>query len=212
MEGYQSEEQQVEAIKQWWRENGRAIVAGVAIGVALILGWQAWQQYAVNRSTNASVAYQQMLTLGGEPEAGIAQGQRLMEEYAGTGYADLAALFVAKLHLDKGDVESAQVTLRSMMDGATEPELGSVARLRLAQLELAQGDADEVLNLLAGDPPPGFASAYAELRGDAHVVKGDREQAARAYDEALAAASSDAVGRGRLQMKRDDLGVVNPPA
>jgi predicted negative regulator of RcsB-dependent stress response len=211
VEGYQSEEQQIEAIKQWWRENGRAIVAGVAIGVSVILGWQAWQQYTASRSANASIAYQQMLALGTEPEAGIAQGQRLMEEYAGTGYADLAALFVAKLHLDKGDAESAQVTLRSMMDRAAEPALGSVARLRLAQLELAQGDADEALDLLAGDPPPGFASAYAELRGDAHVAKGDREQAARAYDEALAAAASDGVGRGRLEMKRNDLGVVNPP-
>jgi predicted negative regulator of RcsB-dependent stress response len=212
VEGYQSEEQQVEAIKKWWRENGRSIIAGVAIAVAAILGWQAWEQYSINRSANASVGYQQMLALAGQPEAGIAQGQRLMEEYPGTGYADLAALFVAKLQLGQGNVESAQVTLRSMMSDAAEPELAHLARLRLAELELAAGDADAALELLAGDPPPGFVSPYAEVRGDAYVVKGERDLAARAYDEALAAAAPDAMGRGRLQMKRDDLGIANSPA
>ena len=40
-----SEDEQVEAIKQWLKKNGPGIVAGIAIGLAAIGGWRWWQNY-----------------------------------------------------------------------------------------------------------------------------------------------------------------------
>jgi predicted negative regulator of RcsB-dependent stress response len=207
VEGYRSEEEQVEAIKKWWRENGRSVIAGVAIGVAGILGWQGWQQYTQQRSVSGSVAYEQLLAVQDDPEQGIAQGQRLMEEFGGTGYADLAALFVAKLELQREDADAARATLRKLITDAETEGLAHVARLRLARLELAQGNGETALELLDGEAPPGFEVAYADLRGDAYVAMDAPAKAVAAYDQALAAAPEPSANRAWLEMKRDELGV-----
>ncbi|MEW8396328.1 MAG: tetratricopeptide repeat protein, partial [Candidatus Thiodiazotropha sp.] len=40
MSEYQTEEEQVEAIKRWWKENGTSVIAGLVIGLGGIFGWQ----------------------------------------------------------------------------------------------------------------------------------------------------------------------------
>ena len=38
MEIYNSDEQQAEAIKEWWKENGKAILIGAALGLVGMFG------------------------------------------------------------------------------------------------------------------------------------------------------------------------------
>ena len=42
MSEYQTDEEKVEAIRKWWRENGTAVVAGLVLGLAGLIGWQYW--------------------------------------------------------------------------------------------------------------------------------------------------------------------------
>ena len=51
---YETEEQQVEALKEWWAENGRAIIAGVVLGGVVIGGWGWWQSHRENQAVAAS--------------------------------------------------------------------------------------------------------------------------------------------------------------
>ena len=48
---YETEEQQVEALKDWWAENGRAVIAGVVLGVVVIGGLGLWSMVPSPRVT-----------------------------------------------------------------------------------------------------------------------------------------------------------------
>ena len=63
MEVYLSEQEQIEAIKKWWKENGTAIITGLVLGVAALSGWKYWQSRQQAIAENASTAYQEMLEL-----------------------------------------------------------------------------------------------------------------------------------------------------
>ncbi len=57
MELYDSEEQQVEAIKDWWKENGKAVVLGVVVGLGGLFGWRYYQDSVVQAQEAASEQY-----------------------------------------------------------------------------------------------------------------------------------------------------------
>jgi len=58
---YDTEEQQIEELKKWWKENGIRVALGVAIGLGLIFGWQQWQSHTEQQAQSASGSYQQVL-------------------------------------------------------------------------------------------------------------------------------------------------------
>ena len=43
MDIYASEEEQVQAIKKWGKENGPGIIAGLILGLGALFGWRYWQ-------------------------------------------------------------------------------------------------------------------------------------------------------------------------
>ena len=42
MDVYTSEDEQVEALKKWWKENGKSVIGGVIIGAGLLFGGRAY--------------------------------------------------------------------------------------------------------------------------------------------------------------------------
>ena len=42
MDIHRTEEEQVEAIKTWWKANGTSVIVGVVLGVAVIFGVRYW--------------------------------------------------------------------------------------------------------------------------------------------------------------------------
>ena len=54
MADYETEEQQVEALKNWWKENGTAVITGAALGIAALSGWRGWEWYQEKQAKEAS--------------------------------------------------------------------------------------------------------------------------------------------------------------
>ena len=44
MESYRTEEEQVEALRRWWNENGRSTLFVIVVVLAGTFGWQGWQR------------------------------------------------------------------------------------------------------------------------------------------------------------------------
>lgn len=192
MVDYASEEEQIEAIKRWWRENGRAVLLGVALGLAALGGWRGWVWYQTEQGLEASKIYQQMLDEVGQDNTGAVfeRAQRLRDDFGGTPYATLAALAAGRAAAGADEPERASEWLRWALDNGSDVQLKHLARARLARALLVQGQNERALEIIESDTPAAYEVLYAETRGDALRQQGKREQAASAYREAL-----DAEGR-----------------
>jgi len=201
---YLSEDEQVEALKKWWKENGKAIIGGAVLGLGLVGGWQAWKQHNQGQAELASAYYEEfMLAAKSGDKSALNQGERLLEKHGGSTYAQYAALELAAMYYKDGDHDKARERLQWVLDTASEPALKEVARLRLARLLLDAGQLDQAAGLVADTTDDSFAGEFAELRGDIALARGDKDKARAAYQEALLKDSGDAE---LIRMKLAEIG------
>ncbi len=206
MEIYNSEQDQVDALKAWWDKNGRITIVAIIAVLLGVLGWKSWMQNQEQRAEAASMQYQQMLdTLEADPSRAMELGRSIVGEFPKSTYAVFASLAMAKLAVDQSDLDAAAAHLTVAMKQADEEAIEQMARLRLARVLYAQGKGEEALGLLSVDATPGFRGGYDELRGDILLSQGQSDAARDAYINALNG-FSDAPEKKRLvQMKLNDL-------
>ncbi len=214
MEQYRSEEEQVEALRRWWNENGRSIVAAVVISLAAYFGWQAWQTNEVEQQEQASDIYQGLLRAIGTPDAssgspvGVELAEQLKSEFGNTTYAQFAAFHLAAMAVNDGKLQDAEQQLRWVLSKAESGgDTAQVAQLRLARVVAASGDTAQALTLLEKAEPGPYGTSYAAARGDILLAAGRRDEARDAYSQALALASGDGqdVNLPALQQKLQSL-------
>jgi predicted negative regulator of RcsB-dependent stress response len=200
---YTTDEEKVEAIKRWWQENGKAVIAGIVLGLAGLFGWRYWVDFTATRAERASDIYLAMsrAVSQGDLEQVRAHTESLKADYARTPYASMAAMDLARIEADRGDLARAEETLRWAIAQAPSPEVAWLATVRLARVLLAMERSGEVMDLVAGDAPTGFEALVEELRGDALRQQGEHTRALEAYERAIAASAG---GTEYLQMKRDE--------
>ena len=184
METYLTEEERVEALKRWWKDNKSSVISGLILGLVVIAGWKMWQAHQLDGQERASLAYHQ-LTQAAEAkqvDSALKLGDRLIQEHASTTYAEYARLILAKLKVDSGDLEGARLALEEQLSKGKDDVLKSLARLRLVRVLLAKGDIEGGLKSLSGATEKtagSFLGLYEELRGDL-LVAGKRPSEARA--------------------------------
>ena len=207
MMDFETEEQQVEALKKWWKENARTIIAGLIIGVSVIGGWRYYNEYQKNHAEYASMLYEKVLLATAKSEDMSEQEidvNKLLAEYSDTPYSSLAALLLAKSQFNKGELSKAQQNLNWVMNNSKQSELKYLARIRMVHILATIKNYDEALQLLEVDYPESFTVMYEELKGDLYVMMERLNEARVAYDKAILA-SAQQPGRW-LRLKRADLG------
>lgn len=198
MIGYETEEQQVQAIKQFWKDNGMAIIAGAVIGLGLLWGWRFYNDSQVTAKEQSSAAYTaglQSFVDDGEKE----QLAAFIVEQKDTAYAPLAAMILAQKAVEEEDYASAKTNLLVAISG--DPAIADIARLRLASVHLQLNENDEALAVLDALESSSFENQVEELRGDALLAKGDFDGAQNAYTIAMAQTPNSPT----LKMKRDNI-------
>ncbi len=205
MSVYSTDEEQAEVLRKWWQENGNYLIAGIVIGLGILIGWNQWKQYQDRQGQAASNHYQQMqqaVTARDYARATDLEA-KLRSEYGRTPYVTLGALLLAKAQVDQGQLEAAAQTLRAAVRDAATEELRELANLRLSQVLVASGQAEEALRLLDAKWPEPYLALVEENRGDALRALGRIDEARKAYDRALLASRGDVE---YLRLKREDLG------
>lgn len=202
-----TDEQQLEAAKKWWKENGSAIVTGLVLGLATLFGFKYWQDWQANVAEQASIVYSGMLN---DVEQGDAQGATdkagtLIADFGKTPYASLAAMMLARYRIEDGNLEAAQSQLQWVVDNGNDKFLRDVARLRLARTQVASEAYDAaLLTLAAMEAADNDAGLLLELRGDIELAQGKPAEALLTYSAALAGLDADAPAREVIQLKLDD--------
>lgn len=183
MIGYETEEQQVQAIKKFWKDNGTAIMVGVLIGAGSLLTWRWYTQSKITAQEEASAEYVAGIESMIKDENTDAL-QTLVNDNPDSGYAPLSALVIAQQAVEKQDFDAAKHALNSAI--TDDVQISDVARLRLANVHLQLAEYDQALSVLNAITTASFDGQAAELKGDAHVALKQFEQADTEYTQALA--------------------------
>ena len=215
-----TEKEQLEALKRWLRENGLAIVAGIAVAALGLGGYRWWQAYRDGADLAAGAMFIQMenaFAQGDRTQAFIVLGD-LERQYPSSPYADQAKLASAKAFVEDNELGRAADELRDVMQHTRDPILKPIARLRLARVQIAQHQPTAALATLSGEAASAQATGaqaaqYAEARGDAYYAMGRKTDALAQYRLARAADTSGDSDSGLLDLKISDLAAdVTTPA
>ena len=209
-----TEEEQVEAIKNWFAKNGTSLVAAIVLALGSVFGYQAWEKSVRDQGEKASGMYENLTaavsvgpfeTLSDESRStAVFIANQLKAEYPDSTYAHFAAMQLAKLEVEAGALDSAATELQWVLDQKVDDSLAVLVRLRLAQVKLGQGEYEAALALLDQSNIDGYASAYAELRGDVYYAMDRLDDARQAYQAAVALLK-EGTTKPMLSMKLEDL-------
>jgi predicted negative regulator of RcsB-dependent stress response len=219
VEDYLSEKEQWEWLKGWIRSNGLWIVAGIAVGVGILVGMRWWEARTDRIALEAGAKYQQILEALDRSDKTRAQTltTELERDFGSSPYVDQARLLAARVAVEGNDLPKAADTLKQVMTGTKDEQLALVARLRLARVQLAQGKPDEAIATLDAVDAGAFKPRYQDARGDALIAKGDKAGALKEYQAARTGALTQSVDTQSLDLKIEDLiadntAVPAPPA
>ena len=205
MEIYDTEEEQLDALKRWWKENGQSTIVGLVVGIAVVLGWNYWQGHKKTQAEQASALYSQLIQAISTEKKDSAEklAQRIQEQYPKTQYAAFSGLLLAKIKVQQGDLVKAQAVLKDIAAGSNE-ELINIAKIRQVRLMLASGQYEQGLQLINNVDPAtssSFSGNYDELVGDLYVALERFDEARSSYQKAL----ENGYKSPLLQLKIDDL-------
>jgi len=208
MSTYDLEEQeQLAALKGWWKEHGGAIVLGATLVCAAIGAWNGWTWYQRSQSAQAAVLYDtlQKAARANDLKTTRETAGAILESFPRSAYAPLAALVSAKIHFQAGDLKTARAQLQWVIEHARSDEIRSIAALRLSSVLLDDNEPDAALKILEAKPHPSFEALYASQRGDILATQKKRSEARAAYKAALEKAGAGPL-REALRLKLEALG------
>ncbi|WP_147199184.1 YfgM family protein [Pantoea sp. CCBC3-3-1] len=204
MEVYSNENEQVDALKGFFAQNGKALVVGVILGIGALAGWRYWSTHQDGSSREASARYQQVSTAldASKPET-LNAAAKFASENSNT-YGALASLDLAKRYVDSNQLDKAAAQLQSGLKATKDANLQAVLNLRLARIQLQQKQPDDVLKTLDAIKGDGWTAIIADVRGEALLSKGDSKGARDAWSKGIASDASPAL-KEMLQMKMNNL-------
>lgn len=202
------EQEQLDALKQFWKQYGGFIVALIIASIATVGGVQGWKYYKRAKAEDAAALFMKLEEASRKNDVGEVRkvGGDLVDKYASTAYGPMAALVMAKTNHDAGDAAAAATQLQWAIDHARDEETSALARLRLAAIRLDEKKYDDALKLLQTGHPDALVPLYADLRGDVLVAQGKPADARTAYKTALEKSAPGSNYRNLVQIKLDALG------
>ncbi|OOF55649.1 hypothetical protein BKK56_05370 [Rodentibacter genomosp. 2] len=198
------EEQEINQLKEWWKENGKTIIVAFILGVSGMFGWRYWQTYQANQIAEASAGYDSLIYAAEQDSA--AQKTKLAEfvqANSKTSYAVFALFDEAKNAVAKQDFAGAEVALQQVLTQSQDELLTSLAALRLSAVQFQLGQLDSALSTLEQVKSAGFNARKILLVGDIQLAKGDTVAAKNSFEQVLQTGSS--LEQQMAQMKLNNL-------
>jgi hypothetical protein len=210
-----------ERIEKLWKQYGDYAIAGVAVLVLAVAGWQFYKSYHAKEIIRASDAYSAAAVKAGSGDAaGAAADFGKLSKDAPSGYATLAKLQQANSLLAAGNTGDA-VGIYEQIERGSDTSLAAVARLRHAWaiVDLApKKDVDALLAPLT-DPTSDWKYSAREVLAYSDYHNGDSKTATAEFKKLGADKSAPANLRQRAMAMAAflqagggaDSGIVPPP-
>ncbi|MFS1563079.1 MAG: YfgM family protein [Candidatus Arsenophonus phytopathogenicus] len=191
MEVYTTENEQVDAIKRFFVNNGKALVIGLAVGVGAIIGWNYWQAHQANRLQESAQAFEQISSqLQTGSKQALAAGEQFANETKNM-YGVLTNIELAKIAVEKSDIAGAEKALLKALAVAKLDDLKDLINVRLARVQLALNKTDQALITLTQVQDKGWSRIVEDIRGDVLLKKGDVAGARAAYSKGIESSGAE---------------------
>ena len=179
------EEQEINQLKDWWKENGKTIIVAFILGVGGMFGWRYWQAHQAEQIAQASAQYDALIYSAQQDEqAKKANIEQFVQANSKTAYAVFALLDEAKKATEKQDFAAAEVNLNQALTQSQDEVLTSIVALRLSAVQFQLGQLDNALTSLNQVKGESFNASKAILTGDIQVAKGDKVAAKNSFEQA----------------------------
>ena len=179
------EEQEINQLKDWWKENGKTIIVAFILGVGGMFGWRYWQAHQAEQIAQASAQYDALIYSAQQDEqAKKANIEQFVQANSKTAYAVFALLDEAKKETEKQDFAAAEVNLNQALTQSQDEVLTSIVALRLSAVQFQLGQLDNALTTLNQVKGESFDARKAILTGDIQVAKGDKVAAKNSFEQA----------------------------
>ncbi|MGP6488648.1 YfgM family protein [Duffyella gerundensis] len=205
MEVYNNENEQVDALRRFFANNGKALAVGVIIGIGALAGWRYWTGHQVSNSAEISANYQKVTQAMQSNRPQTLEAVAKFASENNNTYGALAALDLAKQYVDQQQLDQAAAQLQTGLKATKDENLQAVLNLRLARVQLQQKQAEAALKTLDAVKGEGWSAIIADIRGEALLSKGDKQGARDAWSKGIASDASPAL-KQMMQMKMNNLG------
>ncbi len=204
------EQEQLETLKGWWKENGTWITLAVSVLVVGVVGWRGLQYYQSKQANDAATLFQQFNEQVSSKDAKRVNdaAAALTDKFGTTLYATKAALAAAQVNEQGKNLAQAKTQLTWVIEHAKEASLKDVARLRLAAILLDEKQYADALKQLEGEHSAAFEALYADLKGDVFAAQGKTAEAQAAYKLAFDKTDAKSNYRNLIEIKLDGLGAA----
>ena len=179
------EEQEINQLKDWWKENGKTIIVAFILGVGGMFGWRYWQAHQAEQIAQASAQYDALIySAQQDKQAKKANIEQFVQANSKTAYAVFALLDEAKKAAEKQDFAAAEANLNQALTQSQDEVLISIVALRLSAVQFQLGQLDNALTTLHQVKGESFNARKAILTGDIQVAKGDKVAAKKSFEQA----------------------------
>lgn len=179
------EEQEINQLKDWWKENGKTIIVAFILGVGGMFGWRYWQSHQAEQIAQASAQYDTLInSVQQDEQAKKANIEQFVQANSKTAYAVFALLDEAKKATEKQDFSAAEANLNQALTQSQDEVLTSIVALRLSAVQFQLGQLDNALTTLNQVKGESFNARKAILTADIQVAKGDKVAAKNSFEQA----------------------------
>jgi predicted negative regulator of RcsB-dependent stress response len=205
---YVSDKEEVEMLRNWWRENGKFTLASIAAALLLSGGWRYWQSSKTQDAADASNQYEQLLSHEANQQYSAVEYDvtALQTNHPRTPYATLGAFVSAQNAVNANKLDIAVLKLNWIIQHSKNEDFKQIARIRLAHVLLGMKKFDDALTTLNTVDSKGYLPLIDELKGDVHLANGDKAAARLSYQDALNKLNKNSPNYPLLQIKANQLG------
>lgn len=211
MSRYETEDEQLEAIKKWWNKNGTQLLSMVLVAVIAVSGWKYWTNTQYVNSANASSMFEllQVNYQRGSFGEVSREALKLMQEQPESPYATAAALMHASFSYKKGEVEQTIENLEWVVGNSKNDALKITAQTRLSrvfadqkQFDKAQEQIQQINKMPLNEVQQGNVDYVAGLVA---LQNGENDEASSLFKKVVdnTAAEQNLVSLAQIQL--DDL-------
>jgi predicted negative regulator of RcsB-dependent stress response len=205
---HSTDEEKVEAIKKWLKDNGMWIIVGAAVGFGGVYGYRYMEAEKERHFKTASYTYSQLLKVKGD-DAKKAEYENLSKElttqFQDTIYNAYARFHIAQNEIENGALDKAVSQYEAIIKAYPKHAMSHIALIRKARVMTQNGQAEQAATLLEKAEKGEFFSQYAYTLGDIYMLLGQKDKARIAYTDAMDKGEGTVGSDPMLKIKLDSL-------